>query len=182
MPPTAVLIQVTVSTDALKFGTFTLKSKRISPYLFNAGLFHLRYPLPAYKGIPLASATVDKLADLDVEKYRNIIHSFNRKEAKDHGEGGNIIGAPLAGLRIVIIDDVITAGTTIRETIEINRKEGGKVTMTSRPSAISEVRKQYGIPVLAILTLDDIVEYLKGLRTEDDLKRLEYRNKYKTTD
>jgi len=80
-----------------------------------------------YKGIPFASATVDKLADLDVEKYRNIIHSFNRKEAKDHGEGGNIIGAPLAGLRIVVVDDVITAGTTIRETIEINRKEGGKV-------------------------------------------------------
>ena len=80
-----------------------------------------------YKGIPLASATVDKLVDLDVEKYRNIGYSFNRKEAKDHGEGGNIIGAPLAGLRIVVIDDVITAGTAIWETIEMNRKEGGKL-------------------------------------------------------
>lgn len=73
-----------------------------------------RYPLPAYKGIPLASATVDKLADLDVEKYGNISYGFNRKEAKDHGEGGDIVGAPLAGLRIVIAEDAITAGTAIR--------------------------------------------------------------------
>jgi orotate phosphoribosyltransferase len=144
-----------VSAGALKFGTFTLKSKRISPYFFNAGLFHradlLRsissayaYTLkeyqdanpsfdfdvlfgPAYKGIPLASATIDKLADLDLEKYGKKSYSFNRKEAKDHGEGGNIVGAPLKGQKIVIVDDVMTAGTAIREAIEIIKKEGGEL-------------------------------------------------------
>ncbi|OCL09296.1 orotate phosphoribosyltransferase [Glonium stellatum] len=219
-----------ISAGALKFGTFTLKSKRISPYFFNAGLFHRARLLrsissayahtlashaaadpsfqfdilfgPAYKGIPLASAAVDKLADLDVEMYGDISYSFNRKEAKDHGEGGNIVGAPLAGQRVVIVDDVITAGTAIREAIEIIGKEGGKLVGiivafdrlektpsatdddgTPRPSAIGEVRKQYGIPVLTILTLDDVVEYLKGLGTEEDLKRLEeYRSKYKASD
>ena len=143
-----------VSSGALKFGTFTLKSKRISPYFFNAGLFHradllrsisLAYAHtlkahgdadpnfqfdvlfgPAYKGIPLAAASVDKLADLDIEKYGKKSYSFNRKEAKDHGEGGNIVGASLKGQRIVIVDDVITAGTAIREAIEIIKKEIGR--------------------------------------------------------
>ena len=219
-----------VSADALKFGTFTLKSKRISPYFFNAGLFHRARLLrsissayahtlkayaesnpsfqwdvlfgPAYKGIPLAAATVDKLADLDVEKYGDKSYSFNRKEAKTHGEGGNIVGASLKGRKIVIIDDVITAGTAIREAIEIIRAEGGELVGiivafdrlektpsatdddgVPRPSAIGEVRKQYGIPVLAILTLDDVVEYLKSLGNADDLRRLdEYREKYKASD
>ncbi|KAF1913340.1 phosphoribosyltransferase-like protein [Ampelomyces quisqualis] len=219
-----------VSADALKFGTFTLKSKRISPYFFNAGLFH-RADLvrsissayaktlklhgdsdpsfqwdvlfgPAYKGIPLAATTVDKLADFDVNTYGKKSYSFNRKEAKDHGEGGNIVGAPLRGKRIVIVDDVMTAGTAIREAIDIIKKEGGELvgiivafdrqekTPTTTdddgkpgPSAIGQVRKQYGIPVLAILTLDDVVEYLRGLGGEDDLKRLdEYRAKYRASD
>lgn len=219
-----------VSAGALKFGTFTLKSKRISPYFFNAGLFHRADLLksissayahtlkdhgesdpsfqwdvlfgPAYKGIPLAAASIDKLADLDIEKYGKKSYSFNRKEAKDHGEGGNIVGASLKGQKVVIVDDVITAGTAIREAIEIIKKEGGELvgiivacdrqekrpTATDDdgkpgPSAIGEVRKQYGIPVLAILTLDDISEYLRSLGSEDDLKRMdEYRAKYKATD
>ncbi|KAF2748853.1 orotate phosphoribosyltransferase [Sporormia fimetaria CBS 119925] len=219
-----------VSAEALKFGTFTLKSKRVSPYFFNAGLFHRADLLrsissayahtlkahgdvnpdfqwdilfgPAYKGIPLAAATVDKLADLDMEKYGKKSYSFNRKEAKDHGEGGNIVGASLKGKKVVIVDDVITAGTAIREAIDIIKKEGGELVGiivafdrlekapsatdddgTPRPSAIGEVRKQYGIPVLAILTLDDVVEYLRGLGSEEDLKRLdEYRAKYRASD
>ncbi|KAF2662390.1 orotate phosphoribosyltransferase [Lophiostoma macrostomum CBS 122681] len=223
-------IEASVSAGALQFGTFTLKSKRVSPYFFNAGLFHRADLLrsisaayahtlkahgesdpsfqfdvlfgPAYKGIPLAAATVDKLADLDLGKYGKKSYSFNRKEAKDHGEGGNIVGASLKGRKIVIVDDVITAGTAIREAIEIIKKEGGDLVGilvafdrleklpsatdddgTSRPSAIGELRKQYGIPVLAILTLDDVVEYLRSLGSEDDLKRLdEYRAKYNASD
>ncbi|KAF2243041.1 orotate phosphoribosyltransferase [Trematosphaeria pertusa] len=219
-----------VSADALKFGTFTLKSKRISPYFFNAGLFHRAYLLrsissayahtltahaqsdpsfhfdvlfgPAYKGIPLAAATIDKLADLDLDKYGKTSYSFNRKEAKDHGEGGNIVGASLKGQKVVIVDDVITAGTAIREAIEIIKREGGELVGiivafdrlektpsatdddgTPRPSAIGEIRKQYGIPVLAILTLDDVIEYLKSLGSAEDLERLdEYRAKYKASD
>ncbi|KAF2636754.1 orotate phosphoribosyltransferase [Massarina eburnea CBS 473.64] len=219
-----------VSSDALKFGTFTLKSKRTSPYFFNAGLFHRADLLrsistayahtlkahadadptfhfdvlfgPAYKGIPLAAATIDKLAALDSAAYGRKSYSFNRKEAKDHGEGGSIVGASLKGQKIVIVDDVITAGTAIREAIDIIQREGGELVGiivafdrlektpsatdddgTPRPSAIGEVRKQYGIPVLPILTLDDVVEYLRGLGSEADLKRLdEYRAKYRASD
>lgn len=219
-----------VSADALKFGTFTLKSKRISPYFFNAGLFHRADLLrsissayahtlkthaesdpsfewdvlfgPAYKGIPLAAATIDKLADLDVTKYGKKSYSFNRKEAKDHGEGGNIVGASLKGRKIVIVDDVMTAGTAIREAIEIIKREGGELVgiivafdrqekiPTANddngkpgPSTVGEVRKQFGIPVLTILTLDDVVQYLRSLGSEDDLKRLdEYQAKYRATD
>ncbi|KAF2124970.1 orotate phosphoribosyltransferase [Dothidotthia symphoricarpi CBS 119687] len=219
-----------VSAGALKFGTFTLKSKRVSPYFFNAGLFHRADLLrsissayahtlathgssdasfqwdilfgPAYKGIPLAAATVDKLASLDMAAYGQKSYSFNRKEAKTHGEGGNIVGASLKGRKIVIVDDVITAGTAIREAIEIIKQEGGElvgiiVAFDRRekmptasdddgkpgPSAIGEVRKQYGIPVLAILTMDDVVEYLRSLGGEEDLKRLdEYRAKYRASD
>jgi len=218
-------LEACVSAEALKFGTFTLKSKRISPYFFNAGFFHkakLARKLstayaqtlaaegtsfdvlfgPAYKGIPLSALTVDKLVDVDESKYGDVSYSFNRKEAKDHGEGGNIVGAPLSGKRVVIIDDVITAGTAIREAIEIIKREGGQLvgiivafdrqektpSVTDddgqpRPSAIGEVRKLYGIPVMAILTLDNIVQYMKAIGTEDDLRRVEeYREKYKATD
>jgi orotate phosphoribosyltransferase len=201
-----------VSADALKFGTFTLKSKRVSPYFFNAGLFNsaelarsiasayahtldargksdasFQWDVlfgPAYKGIPLASTTVTELDHLDNQRYgKKTFYSFNRKEAKDHGEGGSIVGASLKGKKIVIIDDVITAGTAIREAIDIIKREGGELvgiivafdrqektpTPTDDdgkpgPSAIGEVRKKYGIPVLAILTLD------------------EYRAKYKASD
>jgi orotate phosphoribosyltransferase len=218
-----------VSAGALKFGTFTLKSKRISPYFFNAGLFNdadLTYSMssayantlkaqadsdpsfkwdvlfgPAYKGIPLAATVVDKFHG-QADKYGKKSWSFNRKEAKDHGEGGNIVGESLKGKKVVIVDDVITAGTAIREAIEIIKREGGELvgiiiafdrqekTPTPNdddgkpgPSAIGQVRKQYGIPVLSILTLDDVVEYLRSLGGEEDLKKLdEYRAKYKATD
>ncbi|KAH7120804.1 phosphoribosyltransferase-like protein [Dendryphion nanum] len=223
-------IKDSISAGALKFGTFTLKSKRISPYFFNAGLFHRADVLrsistayahtlknyseqhpefqfdvlfgPAYKGIPLAATTVDKLAQLDLEKFGKKSYSFNRKEAKDHGEGGNIVGASLKGQKIVIVDDVITAGTAIREAIDIIKREGGELVGiivafdrlektpsatdddgTPRPSAIGELRKQLNLPVLAILTLDDVVEYLRSLGSAEDLKRLdEYREKYKASD
>lgn len=223
-------LETCVSAGALKFGTFTLKSKRVSPYFFNAGLFHradllrsmsLAYAQsmkahgdadssfdfdvlfgPAYKGIPLAATTIDKLADLDTAKYGKKSYSFNRKEAKTHGEGGNIVGASLKGQRIVIIDDVITAGTAIREAIDIIKREGGELvgiivafdrqekTPTENdddgkpgPSAIGEVRKQYRIPVLSILKLDDIIEFLKSQGSEEDIKRVdEYRAKYKASD
>lgn len=216
-----------VSAGALKFGTFTLKSGRISPYFFNAGLFHRADLLrsistayastlasaspavdfdvlfgPAYKGIPLATATLEKLATIDEKRFGGVSYSFNRKEAKDHGEGGSIVGAGLKEKRIVIVDDVITAGTAIREAIDIIKKEGGELVgiivamdrqektpspdgddSGPRASAIGEVRKTYGIPVLSILTLDDIVDYMKSIGTEEDVKRMEeYRQKYRATD
>jgi len=227
LPPyKSQFIQKCIDADALKFGTFTLKSGRISPYFFNAGLFHRADLLrsistayaetlaaanlpfdvlfgPAYKGIPLATATVDKLADIDVKRFGHTSYSFNRKEAKDHGEGGTIVGSPLKGKKIIIVDDVITAGTAIREAIQIIKREGGELVGivvafdrlektpakdgenedAPRRSAIGEVREEHGIPVLSILTLDDVVKYLKPLGTENDLKRLEeYWAKYKASD
>ncbi|KAL2061830.1 hypothetical protein VTL71DRAFT_7208 [Oculimacula yallundae] len=225
-------LQAAISGKILKFGSFELKSKRISPYFFNAGLFYtanllrsisLAYaktiieasspssspPLefdilfgPAYKGIPLAAATVDKLAELQPEKYGEVCYSFDRKEAKDHGEGGSIVGAPLKGKRVLIVDDVVTAGTAKREAIAKIRAEGGIVVgilvaldrmeklpapdgndETPMPSAIGEIRKEFGIPVLAILTLDDIIGGLKGVVGDEDVKRMEeYRAKYKASD
>lgn len=232
----AAFLEACISNDVLKFGTFTLKSKRVSPYFFNAGLFHradlLKYIStayaetlhacvssppseandasldfdvlfgPAYKGIPLATATVGKLAEIDGKRYGALSYSFNRKEAKDHGEGGNIVGASLKHKRVVIVDDVITAGTAIREAIDIIEREEGKlvgiiVAMDRmektpsatdddgqpRPSAIGEVRKQYKVPVLSILTLEDIIEGLRATGTEDEVRRLEeYRTMYRASD
>jgi len=220
-------IEKCLAAEALKFGTFTLKSGRISPYFFNAGLFHradlvrsmsiayaqtlastpdLHFDVlfgPAYKGIALAASTVDKLADIDSKRFGATSYSFNRKEAKTHGEGGSIVGAPLKGKKIVIIDDVITAGTAIREAIEIIKAEGGELVgiivafdrlektpakngeeeNAPRKSAIGQIREQYGIPVLAILTLDDVVKFLKDTGSAEDLKRLdEYRSMYKASD
>lgn len=224
------LIALALRSQILTFGTFTLKSHRVSPYFVNCGLFctgelieaissaYARTLLehsaadpafqfdvlfgPAYKGIPLAATTIDKLADLDAAKYGKKSYSFNRKEAKTHGEGGNIVGASLKGQKIVIIDDVITAGTAIREAIDIIKAEGGELvgiivafdrqekTPTATdddgkpgPSAIGEVRKQYGIPVLSILQLDDLVEFLRSSGREEDIKKMdEYRAKYKASD
>jgi orotate phosphoribosyltransferase len=220
-------IQHCLKASALKFGTFTLKSGRISPYFFNAGLFHradlvrsiseafgqtlaarpdLEFDVlfgPAYKGIPLAVATVDKLTQLDEARYGAVSYSFNRKEAKTHGEGGSIVGAPLKGKKVFIIDDVMTAGTAIREAIGIIKAEGGELMGiivavdrmektpakegededAPRKSAIGQVREEFGIPVLAILTLDDIMSFAKETGSEDDLRRLEeYRAKYKASD
>ncbi|KAA6414860.1 MAG: orotate phosphoribosyltransferase [Lasallia pustulata] len=226
----AAFLQSCITGGVLKFGTFELKSKRISPYFFNAGLFHRADLLrsistayaqsirdylstdpnfqfdvlfgPAYKGIPLATATVDKLAQIDPDRFEGLSYSFNRKEAKDHGKGGNIVGAPLKGKRVLIVDDVITAGTAMREAIDIIRKEGGELAGvivaldrmekmpaqtdddgTPRPSAIGEVRRQYGVPVLSIITLDDLIDGLREMGDEDDIKRLEgYKARYRASD
>lgn len=227
-PYKAEFLKAAIDGGVLKFGSFELKSKRISPYFFNAGDFYradllraistayakaiieaqeaniLDFDIvfgPAYKGIPLATATVDKLADLD-PKYNTMCYSFDRKEAKDHGEGGNIVGAPLKGKRVLIVDDVVTAGTAKREAIDKIRKEGGIVAgilvaldrmeklpsptgddSAPMPSAIGEIRKEYGIPVLSILTLDDIIRGLSGIASEENVKNMEeYRAKYKASD
>ncbi len=183
-------IELALQSNVLRFGEFTLKSGRISPYFFNAGLFNhgrslsqlghfyadaindsgIRFDTlfgPAYKGIPLATTCAIALS----EKYNhNTAVCFNRKEAKDHGEGGNLIGAPLSG-KVLIIDDVITAGTAIRESMEIiqahgaqaagvvialNRQERGK---ESR-SAIQEVEDTYQIPVISIINLAHLIAYI----------------------
>ncbi len=185
-------IELAIARDVLRFGQFTLKSGRESPYFFNAGLFNTGSALaalgrfyaraivdsgiefdllfgPAYKGIPLAAVTAAALAE---EHGRDLPYCFNRKEAKDHGEGGSTVGAPLAG-RVLIIDDVITAGTAIGESmaiieaagakaagvvIALDRQERGKGAL----SAVQEVRERYGIPVVNIIGLSDLVGYLEG--------------------
>ncbi len=180
-----------VARDVLRFGEFITKAGRRSPYFFNAGLFDDGESLrrlggfyagtllesgvacdqlfgPAYKGITLAAATAVALA----EKGHNLPFSFNRKEAKDHGEGGTVIGAPLEG-RVMIVDDVITAGTSVRESVELIRAHGaspaGVLIALDRMergqgevSAVQEVREAYGIPVVAIATLDDVLAFIAG--------------------
>ncbi len=173
----------------LRFGSFVTKAGRESPYFFNAGLFddgaslrelcgYYAYAIraagvacdmlfgPAYKGIPLVAGTAIRLAEDGV----NLPFAFNRKEAKDHGEGGTLIGAPLAG-RVLILDDVISAGTSVRESVDIIRAAGatpaGVVIALDRMergqghlSAVQEVRESFGMPVIAVATLDDLVGYL----------------------
>lgn len=184
-------IAFAIEQGVLKFGEFTLKSGRVSPYFFNAGLFQTGRSLaklgrfyaqaivdsglkadvlfgPAYKGIPLAAVTAAALAD---HHDRDMPYAFNRKEAKTHGEGGDIVGAPLAG-DILIIDDVITAGTAIREVmglIEQNSARAGGVIIAldrqergqGEQSAIQEVQAQYGMPVVSIVTLEQVLTYLE---------------------
>ncbi|MVA76779.1 orotate phosphoribosyltransferase [Auraticoccus sp. F435] len=183
-------IAFAIEHGVLRFGEFTLKSGRRSPYFFNAGQFDSGATLaglgrfyaaavvsagveadmlfgPAYKGIPLVSATAVQLHE---QHGRDLPWAFNRKEAKDHGEGGTIVGRPLAG-RVLVVDDVITAGTAIREAVEIvgaagaelagivvaiDRQERGRGEL----SAIQEVELQHGCPVLAIVTLDQVLEHL----------------------
>ncbi len=199
-----------LETDVLRFGEFTLKSGRISPYFFNAGLFNTGASLarlgryyaqaiidsgiefdllygPAYKGIPLAAVTCVALAD---HHGRDIPYAFNRKEAKDHGEGGNIVGSPLQG-RILIIDDVISAGTSVRESVEIIRGHGaipaGVIIALDRQekgqqdrSAIDEVKEQFNMPVASIVRLEHLVAYLsEKTDSTDALARIQaYREKY----
>ncbi|MGG5288036.1 orotate phosphoribosyltransferase [Pseudomonas shirazensis] len=183
-------IRFAIDRGVLRFGEFTLKSGRTSPYFFNAGLFNSGSALaqlgrcyaaaivdskipfdvlfgPAYKGIPLASATAVALAD---QHQLDVPWCFNRKEAKAHGEGGSLVGAPLEG-NVLIIDDVITAGTAIREVMQIisaqqataagvlialNREERGNGEL----SAIQEVERDFGIPVVSIVSLTQVLEFL----------------------
>mgnify|MGYP000954438124 CR=1 FL=1 len=203
-------IEFAIEKGVLKFGEFTLKSGRTSPYFFNAGLFNtgdaiaklgrfyaaaiedanIDYDVmlgPAYKGIPLATTTVVALAN---DFGKDVPYVFNRKEVKDHGEGGNLVGAPLAG-RVLIIDDVITAGTAIREVmtlidengatpaatvIALNRMERG----TGELSAIQEVERDYNMQVASIISLDDLVEYLEeqGGRDAELTAIRAYRDEY----
>ena len=185
-------IEFAIERGVLKFGEFTLKSGRTSPYFFNAGLFNqgsdlarlgrfyaaalqdsgVSYDLlfgPAYKGIPIATAAAIALYDT---YQKDVPYCFNRKEKKDHGEGGNLVGSPLKG-RVMLVDDVITAGTAIRESMEIvqangaelagvlialDRQEKGKGEL----SAIQEVERDYGATVISIVKLNDVIEYLQN--------------------
>lgn len=183
-------IEFALERGVLRFGEFTLKSGRVSPYFFNAGLFDsglalaklgrfyaqalmdsgLSYDVvfgPAYKGIPLAATTAVALAE---QHQRDVPWCFNRKEAKNHGEGGTLVGAPLAG-RIVIVDDVITAGTAIREVMQIIQAQGAQAAGvlialdrqergTSELSAIQEVERDFNMPVISIVSLQQVLEYL----------------------
>ena len=202
-------IELILARQVLRFGQFTLKSGRMSPYFFNAGLINdgaslgtlgncyaqailesgMQFDMlfgPAYKGIPLATATAIALAS---RHGRNVPVAFNRKEAKVHGEGGRLIGAPLAG-RVLIIDDVITAGTAIRESIDIIRTAGaspaGVVLALDRQergqgplSAVQEVQTAFSIPVLKIITLADLIEHLETANRPEELASLRnYRSSY----
>lgn len=203
-------IELAVEVGVLKFGQFKLKSGRISPYFFNSGLFNTGYSAaklgrsyaaavdaagigcdmlfgPAYKGIPLVSLAAAALA----EHYGvDMPFCFNRKEIKDHGEGGAIVGAPVQG-RVLILDDVITAGTAIRETISLLRQAGGtpagvvlaldrQERGTGELSATQEVEQNYGIPVTSIIRLDDLVEHLEGSSEHSQFLPLiqDYRQRY----
>lgn len=183
-------IRFAIERGVLRFGEFTLKSGRTSPYFFNAGLFNSGAALaqlgrfyaaavvesgidfevifgPAYKGIPLAAATAISLAE---HHQLDLPWCFNRKEAKDHGEGGTLVGSPLTG-RVLIIDDVITAGTAIREVMQIiqeqNAEAAGVLIALDRQergqgelSAIQEVERDYRMPVISIVSLTQVLEYL----------------------
>ena len=182
-------IEFALACKVLRFGEFKTKAGRMSPYFFNAGLFNDGASLgrlagfyakaaqtggvafdmlfgPAYKGIPLVAAIAVALA----EQGQNYAFAFNRKEAKDHGEGGNIVGAPLSG-RVLIVDDVISAGTSVRESVELIRAAGAtpagvlialdrQERGTGELSAVQEVMRDYGIPVVAVAGLKDLLDYL----------------------
>jgi orotate phosphoribosyltransferase len=206
-------VEFAIAQNALRFGEFKTKAGRLSPYFFNSGLFNdgasmgklaefyakaamaSNVPFdmifgPAYKGITLAAGMAIKLADMG----RNVPFAFNRKEAKDHGEGGLIVGAPLAG-RVLIVDDVISAGTSVRESVAMIRHVGATpaavVISLDRQekglgelSAAQEVSQQHGIPVIAVATLTDIVAWLTEKNTanggeDDKLARIAaYRAQY----
>jgi orotate phosphoribosyltransferase len=187
-------IELALARSALRFGRFTLKSGRESPYFFNAGLFSdgeaalvlgqcyasaitrsgIDFDMifgPAYKGIPLATATAIALAE---QHDRSVPYAFNRKEAKEHGEGGVVVGSPLRG-RVLIIDDVITAGTAIRESLEIIKAAGAEPAGVAlaldrqergqgRLSAVQEIESAYGLKCVSVITLTDLIEALSRPR------------------
>jgi orotate phosphoribosyltransferase len=202
-------IRLCLDLGVLRFGAFTLKSGRVSPYFFNAGLFNTGRAIallgrhyartaagsgvpfdmlfgPAYKGIPLVTATAAALAE-----HENLDrpYAFNRKEAKDHGEGGSIVGAPLAG-RVLIVDDVITAGTAIRESVDIIRGHGATPAAVlialdrqergaGERSAVQEVEATFGLPVISVLKLADLASHLEASGDADRLAAVrEYRARY----
>ena len=184
-------IEFALSRNVLKFGSFTLKSGRISPYFFNAGLFNTGGDLaklgrfyaaalqdsgiefdvlfgPAYKGIPIATTTAVALAE---HYQRDLPYCFNRKEAKTHGEGGSLVGSPLQG-RVMLVDDVITAGTAIRESMQIIQQAGAELTGVlialdrqekgkGELSAIQEVERDFNTKVVSIVSLTDLIQYLQ---------------------
>jgi orotate phosphoribosyltransferase len=203
-------IDLCIELGVLKFGSFKLKSGRDSPYFFNAGLFSTGRAMaavgraysdaviasemtfdmmfgPAYKGIPLVTSAASALAE---RHGLNLPFAFNRKESKDHGEGGAIVGGPLKG-KVLIVDDVITAGTAIRESIDIikaagahpvgvllalDREERGAV---SPLSAVQEVREQFGIPVTAVIGLSDLMRHMQTLGRTAELDAMQaYRDRY----
>jgi orotate phosphoribosyltransferase len=204
MTTAAKFIQLALKKQVLRFGEFTLKSGRISPYFFNAGLFDdgeslsllgeyyartikasgIEFDMlygPAYKGIPIATTIATAYYRLFKE---NIPVAFNRKEAKDHGEGGVLIGAPLNG-KVLIVDDVVSAGTSVRESIDIINNNGAQVAGISvaldrqekgmsELSAIGELQQQYGLATVAIASLDDLIHFLA-----DDTDKLQKVKSYK---
>ena len=185
-------IRLAIQYQVLRFGEFTLKSGRVSPYFFNAGLFNTGHALselgksyaaalvaqqldydvlfgPAYKGIPLVATLA---VALSVSHGIDKPYAFNRKEVKDHGEGGSIVGAVLKG-KVLIVDDVITAGTAIREAVDIIRAQGGTASAVlialdrqekgkAEKSAVQEVQDDYGIAVHSIITMSDLIDYLES--------------------
>ena len=195
-------IRLALDCSVLKFGEFTLKSGRISPYFFNAGLFYQGHALrrlgqfyaqtlinhtidfehlfgPAYKGLPLATTTAVALAEAGIDTTV----TFNRKEAKTHGEGGQLIGAPLTG-KTVIIDDVITAGTAFREAQQLIQANGGTVTAViialdrcergeTHQSTLAEIQKQ-SIAVLSIINLFDLIDYLQRHNQHEQVEKLQH--------
>lgn len=209
LPYQKEFIRFALNHDVLRFGEFTLKSGRVSPYFFNAGLFNDGASLarlasfyaqalihqgesgfmlygPAYKGIPLAAATAIALS---TEHGMTISYAYNRKEIKDHGEGGQLVGAPLQG-RVIIVDDVITAGISVGESVEIIRSNEAQVgavligldrqekTLDSEVSAATRIKREYNVPVYAVANMDLLIEYLR----EDDEhnSHLEAMNTYRS--
>lgn len=203
-------LKVATDNQILKFGSFVLKSGRNSPYFFNAGLFNtgallsslcrayaetiaasdIEFDLlfgPAYKGIPLAAVTATKLAD----SGREVEYAFNRKEKKAHGEGGSLVGASMKGKRVLVIDDVMTAGTAIREAIDIINAEGGILAgvvvaldrqergTDSVLSTVAMVEKEFSIRVEAIVRFEDIIEFSRQALSEEETTSMEaYRKQY----
>lgn len=207
-------LDLALESKALLFGRYTLKSGRESPYFFNLGLFcsgkllsilatsyahaiiksGLQFDVlfgPAYKGIPLAAITIAKLAEIDPDTYGNTQYAFNRKEKKDHGEGGSIVGGSITNKRVLIIDDVVTAGTAIHEAFGIINSLSGKVvgcvlaldrqeTATgSTLSTTQAILKEFDVPVLSITCLDDIIAHLGKKLTPTQLQHIQqYRQQY----